>query len=169
MDLADLFEPEAAEDGRSASDLTTLLVELGRVVKGRAFYGPGDPKLASLFQRALRAWHGDLKRHGALVLEVGPSGFWSSRSRAAIARSELVALAETFASRGLRRVRFEMDIDAEALAAFIELLSSDASLIEASGGFERALYARVPAGIVVNGTPPALEAETEVVHVCCAA
>jgi HEAT repeat protein len=52
-----------------------------------------------------------------------------------------------------------MDIDAEALAAFIELLASDRAMIEASGGFERALYARVPAGIVVNGAPPRLEAE----------
>jgi hypothetical protein len=160
MDSADLFEPEAAEDGRSASDLATLLVELGRIVKARAFYQPGDPKLASLFQRALRAWQGDLKRHGALELEVGATGFCSSRSHSAISRNELVALSETFASQGLRRVRFEMDIDAEALAAFIELLSSDASRIRASGGFERALYARVPAGIIVNGKPPALETET---------
>jgi hypothetical protein len=159
MDLGDLFEPEAAEDGRSASDLATLLVELGRVVKGRKFYGPADPKLAALFQRALRAWQGDLNRHGALELEVGPAGFWSPRSRSAIARSELGGLAAGFSARGVHRVRFEMDIDAEALAGFVELLASDRAVIEASGGFERALYARVPAGIVVNGAPPKFEAE----------
>jgi hypothetical protein len=159
MDSADLFEPEAAEDGRSASDLATLLVELGRVVKGRAFYGPGDPKLTSLFRRGFRAWQGDLKRHGALELEIGPTGFWSSGSRSAIARSELDGLAAEFSARGVRRVRFAMDIDAEALAAFVELLASDRAVIEASGGFERALYAWVPAGIVVNGAPPKLEAE----------
>jgi HEAT repeat protein len=159
MDSADLFEPQAAEDGRSASDLATLLVELARLVKGRAFYEAGDPKLASLFRRGFRAWQGDLSRHGALELEIGPNGFWSSRSRSAIARSELRGLAAEFSARGLRRVRFEMDIDAEALAAFIELLASDRGMIEASGGFERALYARVPAGIVVNGAPPALEAK----------
>jgi HEAT repeat protein len=159
MDSADLFEPEAAEDGRSAPDLATLLVELARVVKGRAFYQPGDPKLASLFQRGFRAWQGDLQRHGALELEIGPKGFWSSRSRSAIARSELGGLAAEFSARGLHRVRFEMDIDAEALAAFVELLAIDRAVIEASGGFERALYARVPAGIVVNGAPPKLEAK----------
>jgi len=159
MDLADLFEPEAAEDGRSASDLATLLVDLGRVVKGRTFYGPADPKLAALFQRGLRAWQGDLNRHGALELEVGPAGFWSPRSRSAIARSELGGLAAEFSARGVRRVRFEKDIDAEALAAFVELLASDRAVVEESGGFERALYARVPAGIVVNGAPPKLEAE----------
>ena len=159
MDLADLFEPEAAEDGRSASDLATLLVELGRVVKGRTFYGPADPKLAALFQRALRAWQGDLNRHGALELEVGPAGFWSLRSRSAIARRELGGLAAEFSARGVHRVRFEIDIDAEALAGFVELLASDRAMIEASGGFERALYARVPAGIVVNGAPPKFEAE----------
>ncbi len=159
MDLADLFEPEAAEDGRSASDLATILVELGRVVKGRTFYGPADPKLAALFQRALRAWQGDLNRHGALELEVGPAGFWSPRSHSAIARSELGGLAAEFSARGAHRVRFEKDIDAKALAAFVELLASDRAVVEASGGFERALYARVPAGIVVNGAPPKLEAE----------
>ena len=159
MDSADLFEPEAAEDGRSASDLATLLVELGRVVKGRAFYAAGDPKLASLFQRGFRAWEGDLKRHGALELEINPAGFWSSRSRSAIARNELGGLAAEFSARGVHRVRVEKDIDAEAFAALVELLASDRAVIEASGGFERALYARVPAGIVVNGAPPRLEAE----------
>ncbi len=129
------------------------------MVKGRAFYEPGDPKLTSLFRRGFRAWQGDLKRHGALELEVGPTGFWSSRPRSAITRSELGGLAAECCARGLRRVRFEMDIDAEALAAFVELLASDRTVIDANGGFERALYARVPAGIVVNGAPPKLEAK----------
>lgn len=159
MDSADLFEPEPAEDGRSASDLATLLVELGRVVKGRAFYEPGDPKLASLFRHGFRAWQGDLNRHGALELEIGPTGFWATRPRAAITRSELGGLAAECCARGLRRVRFEAEIDAEALAAFVELLASDRTVTEAHGGFERALYARVPAGIVVNGAPPKLEAK----------
>jgi HEAT repeat protein len=159
MDSADLFEPEPAEDGRSASDLATLLVELGRVVKGRAFYEPGDPKLASLFRHGFRAWQGDLKRHGALELEIGPTGFWSTRPRSPIRRSELGGLAAECCARGLRRVRFETEIDAEALAAFVELLASDRTVIEAHGGFERALYARVPAGIEVNGAPPKLEAK----------
>ena len=154
MDSADLFEPEPAEDGRSASDLATLLVELGRVVKGRAFYEPGDPKLASLFRRGFRAWQGDLKRHGALELEIGPTGFWSSRPRSAITCSALGGLAAECNTKGLRRVRFEVDLDAEALAAFVELLASDRTVTEAYGGFQRALYARVPAGIVVNGAPP---------------
>ena len=157
MNSADLYHPEPAKDGRSAADLATLLVELGRVVKGRAFYEPGDPKLNSLFRRGFRAWQGDLKRHGALELEIGPTGFWSSRPRSAIARRELGGLAAECCARGLRRVRFEVDIDAEALAAFVELLASDRTVIDANGGFERALYARVPAGIVVNGAPPKLE------------
>jgi HEAT repeat protein len=159
MNSADLLQPEPAKDGRSASDLATLLVELGRVVKGRAFYEPGDPKLTSLFRRGFRAWQGDLKRHGALELEVGPTGFWSSLPRFAITRRELGGLAAECCARGLRRVRFEVDIDAEALAAFVELLASDRTVIDANGGFERALYARVPAGIVVNGAPPKLEAK----------
>jgi HEAT repeat protein len=127
------------------------------VLKGRAFYEPGNPKLASLFQRGFRAWQGDLKRHGALELEIGPSGFWSPRSGAAIARSELGGLVAEFSAKGVHRVRFDRDIDAEALAAFVELLASDRASIEADGGFERALYARVPAGIVVNGAPPSFE------------
>jgi HEAT repeat protein len=159
MDSADLFEPEAADDGRSASDLATLLVELGRVVKGRTFYEPGHPELASLFRRGFRAWQGDLKRHGALELEIDPTGLWSAHSGAAISRSELTGLAAQFSAKGVNRVRFEADIDAEALAAFVELLADDGAVVETSGGFERALYARVPAGIVVNGVPAELEAE----------
>jgi len=161
MDSADLLESEAAENGRSASDLATLLVELGRVVKGRAFYEAGDPNLAAIFQRGFRAWQGDLKRHGALELEIGPAGFRSPRSRAAISRSELGGLAAAFTARGVHQVRFETDIDAEALAAFVELLASDRSVVEASGGFERALFARVPAGILVNGGPPELEVKAQ--------
>jgi HEAT repeat protein len=61
----------------------------------------------------------------------------------------------------VHQVRFEKDIDAEALAAFVELLASDRSVVEASGGFQRALYARAPAGIVVNGAPPKLEAKAQ--------
>ena len=160
MSSADLYQPEPAKDGRSASDLATLLVELGRVVKGRAFYEPGDPKLTSLFRRGFRAWQGDLKRHGALELETDPSGLWSTPSGSAISRSELTGLAARFSAKGVNRVRFEADIDAEALAAFVELLADDRAVVEGSGGFERALYACVPAGILVNGAaPPELEVE----------
>jgi HEAT repeat protein len=158
MDSADLFEPDAAGGGRSASDLVTLLVELGRVVKGRSFYEPGHPKLASLFGRGYRAWQGDLTRHGALEMEVGQGGLWSTRSGASTSRSELAGLAAQFSAKGVNRVRFEADIDAEAFAAFVELLADDRTGLAGSEGFERALYARVPAGIVVNGTPPELPA-----------
>ncbi len=159
MDSADLFEPDAAGGGRSASDLVTLLVELGRVVKGRTFYEPGHPKLASLFGRGYRAWQGDLTRHGELELEVGQGGLWSTRSGAATSRSELAGLAAQFSAKGVNRVHFEADIDAEAFAAFVELLADGRTDLEGSEGFERALYARVPVGIVVNGTPPELPAE----------
>ena len=51
---------------RTAPELATLLLELGRLVRARRYYEPGDPKLADVFARSLRAWRSDLERRGSI-------------------------------------------------------------------------------------------------------
>lgn len=157
MDTADLLEPETGEDARSASELATLLVELGRVVKARRFYPPRDPKLARVFGRGLRAWQVDLERHGPLEFELVRGAFRAVRSDAQVAGHQLGGLVEEFAARELRRARLEPGLDAEAFAGLVELLATDPREIARAGGCARVLYSRVPAGIVLNGTPPSID------------
>ena len=47
---------------RTAPELATLLLELGRLIRARRFYKPGDARLANVFTRSLRAWRADLER-----------------------------------------------------------------------------------------------------------
>ena len=53
---------------RTAPELATLLLELGRLIRARRYYPPSDPKLATVFERSLRAWQADLLRRGPLEL-----------------------------------------------------------------------------------------------------
>jgi HEAT repeat protein len=153
MDSADLFDPGMEAQARSGSELTALLVELARVVKARGFYAPGNPKLATLFERGLMTWRGDLERHGDLEFEVVGAGFRSAGVREVVGHAQLAGLHQALRERGVRHVRVEAWIDAEAFAGLVEALCLDPDALAAQGGALRALYARVPMGIVLNETP----------------
>lgn len=170
MDRADLFDSQRFGHGRSAPELTALLLELGRLVKARRFYAPGDPRLVKLFERGLRAWQADLARHGALELAVGPEGFRAGPEGELLPARQLAELVQELVAGGVSRVRLDADIDAEALAGLVEVLAADRGAIESQGGPAAALYARVPMGIVLDtldsrkargtlaaGDPPAAE------------
>lgn len=160
MDSADLFDPGTEAQARSGSELTALLVELARVVKARGFYAPGHPKLATLFERGLMTWRGDLERHGDLEFEVVGAGFRSAGVREVVGHAQLAGLHQALSERGVRHVRVEAWIDAEAFAGLVEALCLDPGALAAQGGALRALYTRVPMGIVLNETPAeALAAE----------
>lgn len=152
MDTDDLIEPGTGD--RTASELATLLLELGRIVKARRFYGAGDSRLAPIFERGLRTWRADLERRGCLDLEIQDEGFREHAGRGLLSHVKLAELHRDLIARGVRRVRFAADIDADAMAAFAEVLASEAGDLEARGGFASLLYARVPEGILVNGGAP---------------
>jgi HEAT repeat protein len=142
---------------RTAPELATLLLELGRLIRARRYYEPGDPKLASLFERSLRAWQADLSRRGPLVLELVPDGFREHGARGVLSHPRLGELGRELAERGIKSLRFEPGLDADAFAAFAEVLATDAGRTASRGGFAAALYAHSPAGIVVNDLAPGAE------------
>ena len=148
---------EAAPRLRTAPELATLLLELGRLIRARRFYPPGDPRLAAVFERSLRAWRSDLGRRGALDIELLPEGFRESGARGVLAHPRLGELEQDLAERGVRQLRFEADLDGEVFAALAEVLATDAGRTQSRGGFAAAFYARAPSGILVNGLRSAAE------------
>jgi HEAT repeat protein len=136
---------------RTAPELATLLLELGRLIRARRYYPPGDPKLATVFERSLRAWQADLERRGPLELELVAEGFREEGGRGVLSHPRLAELGQDLAERGVQRLRFEASLDSDAFAAFAEVLATDAGRTASRGGFAAALYAYSPAGIRVNG------------------
>jgi hypothetical protein len=145
---------EAASRLRTAPELATLLLELGRLIRARRYYAPGDQRLAGVFERSLRAWRSDLGRRGALEIEVVPEGFRESGGRGVLSHPQLSELQQDLAERGVHRLRFDPDLDGEVFAAFAEVLATDAGRTASRGGFATALYEHTPAGILVNGVAP---------------
>ncbi|MGH7287008.1 MAG: hypothetical protein ACREI8_03200, partial [Myxococcota bacterium] len=141
---------------RTAPELATLLLELGRLIRARRFYAPGDSRLAAVFERSLRAWRSDLARRGALDLELVPEGFREGGGRGVLAHPQLTELQQDLAERGVRQLRFEAALDGDVFAAFAEVLATDAGRTASRGGFASALYARTPFGIQVNGVVPGM-------------
>jgi HEAT repeat protein len=142
---------EAALRLRTAPELATLLLELGRLIRARRYYPPGDARLAGVFERSLRAWRSDLGRRGALEIELVPEGFRERGGRGVLAHPQLAELQQDLAERGVHQLRFDATLDGEVFAAFAEVLATDAGRTASRGGFAAALYAHTPAGIVVNG------------------
>jgi len=145
---------EAASRLRTAPELATLLLELGRLVRARRYYPPGDSRLAGVFERSLRAWRSDLARRGALEIELLSEGFREHGGRGVLSHPQLAELQQDLAERGVRQLRFEASIDGEAFAAFAEVLATDAGRTASRGGFAAALHAHSPLGILVNGLAP---------------
>ena len=136
---------------RTAPELATLLLELGRLIRARRFYPAGDARLAAVYERSLRAWRADLERRGPLDLELSADGFRESGGRGVLSHPGLVELQRDLAERGLTRLCFDADLDGEAFAAFAEVLATETDKIATRGGFAAAFYAHSPAGILING------------------
>jgi hypothetical protein len=156
MTSAPRVHPRASRD-RRAPELATLLLELLRVVKARRLCGPGDPQLVAVFGRTARAWKTDLAKHGELDLHLGTDGFRPAPGGAALAHPRLDELLRLLAERGIYRICFTSELDADGLAGFVEALADDAGLRRGDGGFATSLYNRVPCGIVVNDLQPGEE------------
>ncbi len=136
--------------GRSAPELAVLLLELASVVKARSVFAPGEPRLAAVFDRCVRAWRTDLARHGALQLELTPAGFREVGGGGHLQHARLGELLRDLGARGLTRLRFDMELDGDALAGFVHLLA-DPFLRELRGpAFVARLTALVPIGIAVE-------------------
>lgn len=148
---------QASSGRRSPPEATALLVELGRAVKGREFYQANDPEQQLVLARAVRVWIGELERGGALEIRAEPGGIRVPAITHKVPRVHLGRLVERLLERGIRELRFERDLEPEAFAALVEFLAAEpaepagSSVGAGEHAVERALYTRVPHGVVVNG------------------
>jgi HEAT repeat protein len=135
---------------RSAPELAVLLLELASVVKARSIFSPGDPKLAAVFERCVRAWRSDISRHGALELELTPEGFRQVGGLGLLRHARLGELLDRLRGHSLAAVRFDTDLDGDALAGFVHLLVDCDPSARKGEAFAARLAALVPVGIVAR-------------------
>ena len=134
---------------RSAPELAVLLLELASVIKARSIFAPGEPKLAVVFERCVRAWRTDIARHGALQLELTSEGFREVGGGGVLRHARLGELLGTLKSRELDGIRFDADLDGDALAGFVHLLADRETSAPKGAAFAARLAALVPIGIAV--------------------
>ena len=108
----------AAWSERTSADVSGLLVELGRVLKGTSFYGPADATTRGLTERAYRAWRVDLDRAGPLDLHLTTSGFQADGIRQSISTAHLSELTTALRSAGVESLHFGDGLSADSLLAF---------------------------------------------------
>ena len=144
-------DPNAARGERTNADLTSLLVELGRALRGLSFYDEADAARGGLVDRAWLALDGEIRRAGPLELWRDDAGFRATGIRDCIPLDHIEDLGEALARHGVDRVAFYEELRRESLRAFLELLGRPAAAIRQCGGIARALASRCDAGIVVDG------------------
>ncbi len=147
-----ISEPPTQGGGRSAPELAVLLLELASVLKARRIFGAGEPKLALVFDRCVRAWRTDLARHGALALELSAVGFREIGGRGVLQHARLGELLAELRGRELAWVRFDPELDGDALAGFVHLLADPAQPLLRGAPFVARLGALVPIGIAAAAT-----------------
>ncbi|MCZ6784874.1 MAG: HEAT repeat domain-containing protein [Proteobacteria bacterium] len=145
--------------GRTAGDLTSLLVELMRALRGLRFYGSEHPARRALLDRSFLAWQVDLERAGTLELRIENAVFRGSGVSEPVPHGQLTDLAQTLIARGVDCLTFSPQLERAAFHAFVELLALNLDALRNRGGFAAALADRCEAGIRVDGGPPPERAE----------
>ena len=151
MERADARAPlaaPAAAGGRTPADVTALLVELGRLVKARQFYPDGHPLLREVFDRGHRAFEAEVRRGGALELELKQGSFRLGGE--VVGRGRVDDLAQELVRRAVRQIGFDTALTPAAVERFVSVLAADPEKLAQAGGFVRALYAEPCPGIRVN-------------------
>jgi hypothetical protein len=141
---------EQAPAFRSAPELAVLLLELASVVKARSIFAPGEPKLTAVFGRCVRAWRTDIARHGALTLELTADGFRERGGGGVLRHARLGELLAALRSRSLKSLRFEAELDGDALAGFVHLLAEQGASATRGEAFAARLTTLVPIGISIE-------------------
>jgi hypothetical protein len=135
---------------RTSADVCATLVELGRTLKGWSFYGRGNGTRHELLDRCWRALQGEVRRNGALALDVRRGGFCLLGSDVGIGAGRVDELARQLEQRAVRQLVFEADLDAETLTAFLDVLIATPETLAAEGGFEANFYDGSRRGLQVN-------------------
>lgn len=149
--MVDTEQPRKPWGERTSADLASLLVELGRAVRGLSFYGVDDPACRQLLDRTWLAVRGELDRAGPLELWLGETGFRATGIPDEVPLKHLEELSGALERHEIHRIRFAHALTRDALRACLELLNRSAGSIRQEGGMTRALSHRSSAGILLNG------------------
>lgn len=109
---------------RTTADVSSLMVELGRVAKAVPFYGAATDTAQTLAERTCRALHADLARAGPLELEVCEDGFQVAGIGGSFGSDHLAKAAAGLTRSGVQRIRFTEVVSAGSLMRFIESLDA---------------------------------------------
>jgi len=132
-----------------------LLLELASIVKARTLLVPGDPKLTAAFERCLRTWRSDLARTGPLALQIEADGFREEGASGLLKHDRLSEILGELRLRQLRVLRFDPEMDGDALAGFAHLLTDANARGLRGDAFVERLRAWVPIGIAAEPEAPA--------------
>jgi hypothetical protein len=146
----------AGKSPRSSLDVTSVLAELSRLLRGSHFYAATDPRLHELFQRCYRALRAELDRAGPLAVAVQAGSI--ELGAAPLGNGLLDELARELESRGLCHVCFDPELDVEAFAAFVQVMTSAPSELEKSGGVESILHELTGGAILTSAAEPKVPA-----------
>lgn len=143
---------------RTSADLSMLLVEWGRALKGLAFYAPGNLARKDVIDRAFLAWQIELERGGPVEIHIETDGFRGADIHGRIGAPHLDELGAALRGCGVHTIAFAPELSRDAFRVVLEGLASsdrDTSLTEQ-------LREAGAVGITINGespTPAAAAAE----------
>ncbi len=136
---------------RTKTDVTGLLLELARALRGYCFYDETDAQRRPLLDRAFRAVSGELSRAGTIDLELTEAGFWiAGLSQTVESTGVLGPLERALRAHGLLRLRIDPTLTHTALHGFFDLLGQPGDRFESPECFARSLAARDSQGLRVN-------------------
>jgi HEAT repeat protein len=139
---------KGAEGERTPGDATALLVELGRLLKGRQFYPERHPLLQDIFTRGFRAFEAEIRRAGPIELEIRQGSFRLAGEP--VGRGRVDDLAQELVKRAIRLLRFDGSLTPAALERFAATLAQEPERLEQGGGFLHVLYQEPCPGVLVN-------------------
>jgi hypothetical protein len=136
---------------RTKADVTSLLLELARALRGFSFYNETHTQRRSLLDRAFRAISGDLSRSGSIDLELTEAGFRVAGLPQVIeSNSVLGPLQAALHTHGLSHVCIDPSLTRTALHGFFDLLGQPGNRFDSPEGFARSLAARDSQGLRLN-------------------
>ncbi len=146
--------PARAAGGRATrtkTDVTSLLLELTRALRGFSVYCETDAQRRRLLDRAFRALSGDLSRSGAIDLQLTETGFCvAGLSETIESDAVLGPLEAALRNHGLDRLCIDQSLTCNAMHGLFDLLGQPGNRFESAEDFARALGARDSQGLRLN-------------------
>jgi hypothetical protein len=149
---------EGASEGRGATDVVALLIELGRALKACRFFGVEHPARKSALDRSFHAFSAGLERSGELNLEVGGGAIRQAGRPHLLGPGSVDVLARDLEAQGVGGLRLAAGMTREAFGALLASLAMDPDELAQAGGIERVLAGCAQSGVLINPgatAPPA--------------